>query len=96
MQTGCYLWTGKKNKNGYGRIKVNGKEQAAHRVSYAIANGAIPDGMCVLHRCDTPACVNPEHLFAGTVIDNLRDMHAKGRARGNTSNHRRDRLGRFA
>lgn len=54
-------------------------DRLSHRVAWRLTNGAIPDGLQVLHECDTPACVNPAHLFLGTQADNLRDMHAKGR-----------------
>jgi hypothetical protein len=81
--TGCWLWTRSTSASGYGRISVNGKPRKAHRASYEIHIGPIPDGLCVLHRCDTPACVNPEHLFLGTQQDNMADMNRKGRgARG--------------
>ncbi len=77
--TGCWLWLGRRDDEGYGRFKANGV-RLAHREFYLHHRGAIPDGHDVLHRCDTPACVNPNHLFTGTHADNMRDMIKKGRA----------------
>lgn len=80
-ESGCWLWDGAVSTNGYGRFKV-GKDRAvkyAHRMFYEAAHGAIPDGMSVCHKCDTPLCVNPAHLFLGTQPDNLADMRRKGR-----------------
>lgn len=77
--SGCFIWIGAASELGYGRFRFNGTVQGAHRVSWQLANGPIPDGMHVLHRCDVPSCVRPEHLFIGTDLDNVRDMHAKGR-----------------
>jgi hypothetical protein len=79
--TGCYLWEGCTTKNGYGIIKHKQARHnnGAHRVAWELANGPIPDGLLVLHRCDTPLCVNPKHLFLGTHQDNMADMHAKRR-----------------
>lgn len=76
----CWIWVGAKiQKSSYGVINVNGKPKLTHRVSYELAFGDIPDGMCVLHRCDVKPCVNPSHLFIGTKKDNSRDMVEKGR-----------------
>jgi len=76
----CWLWQGAKvGQGGYGNFGVDKKHHLAHRVSYELANGPIPDGMWVLHRCDNPPCVNPDHLFLGTRSDNMKDAHQKGR-----------------
>jgi HNH endonuclease len=80
--SGCHLWSGDIAGRGYGAIRVAGKMRLAHRLSWTFANGEIPLGMCVLHRCDTPGCVNPAHLFLGTPADNTRDSVAKGRHGG--------------
>lgn len=70
---------GSKDKDGYGYIKRDGITWKAHRASYSEWTGTIPKGLWVLHRCDNPSCVNPEHLWLGTAQDNLNDMVAKGR-----------------
>jgi hypothetical protein len=80
--SGCLLWEGAVAGAGYGVIGRNGKSVYVHRVAWEEAQRAIPDGMQVLHRCDVPACCNIEHLFLGTVADNMRDKSAKGRVRG--------------
>lgn len=67
--------------SGHGRFGVAGRDELTHRYSWTLAYGAIPAGMSVLHRCDNPPCVRPDHLFLGTRADNVRDMYAKGRER---------------
>ncbi len=77
--SGCWLWTGSLTK-GYGHFRVHGQLMYAHRFAWEREHGRkIPDGLLVLHECDTPACVRPSHLFVGTQSDNMRDMVAKGR-----------------
>jgi hypothetical protein len=78
----CWLWTAAKYNNGYGVIHYEGRNQGAHRVSWQLHNRDIPSGMCVCHKCDNPACVNPNHLWLGTVKDNMRDKSRKGHAGG--------------
>lgn len=81
----CWLWLGSMNSFGHGQIMVwsDGRKrlEMAHRVSYKEHVGQIPDGLCVLHRCDKPNCINPDHLFLGTKADNSRDMVSKNRSR---------------
>ena len=83
-ESGCWIWTACCSSEGYGKIGVAGKSEYAHRVSWEIHNGEIPEsighhGTCVLHRCDVPACVNPDHLFLGSIKDNIQDMISKNR-----------------
>lgn len=81
----CWLWTGRFSKSGYGKFLARGtgigRNQRAHRVAWMIANGPIPVGLFVCHRCDTPACVRLDHLFLGTPKENTNDARIKGRLR---------------
>jgi hypothetical protein len=79
IKEGCWLWNGPVCKDGYGKVKRFGKTLRAHRVFYEAHVAPIPEGLLVLHRCDTPKCVNPEHLFVGTQLDNERDKDRKKR-----------------
>jgi len=79
MPSGCREWARHRDVDGYGRTKVNGKDIGAHQLAWKLTNGEIPSGHGVLHKCDNPPCCEPAHLFTGTVLDNNRDMLAKGR-----------------
>jgi len=91
---GCVEWTGCTDRDGYGRIRFDGKTVGTHQLAWILANGPIPDGMCVLHHCDNPPCCQTEptegfpdgHLFLGTHADNMADREAKGRCRSGSSN----------
>ncbi len=77
-ENGCHIWMGSKTSKGYGSFGF-GKIRGAHRFAYVLKYGEIKDGFFICHRCDTPSCVNPEHLFMGTNKDNVNDCIAKGR-----------------
>jgi len=76
---GCWLWTGYRDKDGYGTITIDGRPIRAHRLAYEINKGEIPRKTLVCHSCDTPSCVNPDHLFLGTPKRNTGDMMSKWR-----------------
>ncbi len=78
-ESGCWLWTAHVGKTGYGSICYKKKRTGSHRMSWMIHNGDIPEGLLVLHQCDTRSCVNPDHLFLGTYKDNAQDCIKKGR-----------------
>ncbi len=78
---GCLEFTGCRNHDGYGAVTCGQKKWSAHRLSYFLANGEIPESSVVMHSCDNPACINPAHLGIGTIKDNVIDMERKGRAR---------------
>lgn len=78
--TGCWLWTAASTGHGYGLISLSfSKNDLAHRTSWRLFHGPIPDGLWVLHKCDVPSCVNPAHLFLGTQTDNMIDASEKKR-----------------
>lgn len=81
LPSGCRIWMGAVNEHGYGTLTAFGKRYKAHRAAWILHHGETPNGH-VLHRCDVPSCVNPNHLFIGTHADNMRDMAQKGRCRG--------------
>lgn len=91
--SGCWLWMGGAHrKTGYGAFNIcKGKQASAHRISWEIHHGPIPEGLCVLHRCDTPPCVNPQHLFLGTDQDNSDDCAKKQRHR-HGSHHKNSKI----
>lgn len=82
-ENGCWISSlGAEAKGSYSKVKEEGQNIRGHRLMYSAVYGPIPDGLSVCHKCDTPKCINPTHLFLGTHKDNMQDMHAKGRARG--------------
>jgi hypothetical protein len=83
----CWEWAGARNSDGYGKSYAGSGYRMAHRVAWESSFGPIPDGLFVLHRCDNPPCVRPDHLFLGTNTDNVRDSVAKGRAANQRKTH---------
>ena len=89
QDNGCWIWTAYTNSDGYGKFKIGKRTCNAHRMAWMLCCGSIPKGMLVLHHCDNPPCVNPDHLYLGTDADNVRDrdnrnriQHARGIAQG--------------
>lgn len=78
----CWPWTAALSKAGYGQIRINGVTLYSHRLAFELYGGAILKNQVVCHRCDSPSCCNPLHLFVGTQGDNMKDCSSKGRARG--------------
>lgn len=93
---GCWMWTGNREKKGYGHFTIGQKVVKAHRFSWLTQRGEIPEGLLVLHRCDVRACVNPAHLWLGTNGDNMADMRQKGRAASGDQSPRRLNRDRYA
>lgn len=86
----CWTYTGPKNRLGYGvagHKALPDRSRFAHRYAWQVTNGPIPEGMRVLHRCDNPPCVNPDHLWLGTIADNNRDRKVKGRSSRGQASH---------
>lgn len=77
-ESGCWIWTGTRHEHGYGQIGVDGKTIGAHRYSYKLHNGEIPDGAFICHKCHNPPCVNPDHLYAGDAETNAQDAVDNG------------------
>lgn len=79
LSSGCWEWEKSKHRQGYGHFPYKGKIELAHRISWILHNGKIPEHVCVCHRCDNPSCCNPDHLFLGNTQDNCLDKEAKNR-----------------
>lgn len=79
---GCMEWQGAKRDHGYCQFSLYGKPEKAHRAAWRLLYGKIPEGMCVLHKCDNPSCCAPYHLYIGTQQDNMMDMKRRGRRKG--------------
>ena len=89
-ESGCWLWLGGTSRHGYGQLGGHRKNVLAHRAFYVAHKGEMPAGVCVCHKCDTPLCVNPDHMFLGTQKDNAIDRERKNRGRHRAhADHRR-------
>lgn len=86
--SGCWLWSGSQDKDGYGRCSFKGNRGwRSHRLFYLIFKGPLVKGQMIIHKCDTPSCVNPDHLRQGTAHDNMEDMASKGRGVNQKKTH---------
>lgn len=96
-QSGCLEWTGARYRTGYGTVPRRfGGGRYAHRAMFEAAVSSIPAGMYVLHTCDNRLCINPDHLFLGTHLENIKDMHAKNRQRGGSMPNERNPSCKFS
>jgi hypothetical protein len=86
-ESGCRLWVGPTTPQGYGMIRKRTSRIATHRLAWTLKHGPIPQGLWICHRCDTPPCINPDHLFLGTPAENCQDSIAKGRNENKNKTH---------
>lgn len=89
---GCWNFSGRLSSRGYGMLKWQSKNTYAHRLMYVQTHGQIPDGLWVLHHCDNPQCINPEHLYAGTPSDNAKDRENRGRGNQRYGERKSDKI----
>ena len=82
LENGCWEWRRSRNQYGYGTLTLVGKTVLAHRLSFELFIGDIPEGQFVLHECDNPSCINPSHLHLGSQSDNMKECYIRGRTRG--------------
>ena len=80
-ENGCWEWNGHTTPNGYGKMRYNSIEEYTHRLAWEVAEGPVPEGKYILHHCDNPRCCNPEHLYLGAQLDNIRDIFERNRWR---------------